>query len=135
MIYVDKLKDLREKRQKTTSELQIIRENIVTTESEILLREHEIRVAFELEVQRAIAEVAKVKYSNAERRKVELDKLFASDQKLLKSKSSLEAFQKLEGKLECDNDIYKFEERYLFKEIEVFITLKNFDAYQLKMGI
>ena len=135
MVYIDRLKDLRAKRQKIRSELQILGERIIKTQTDFINREHGIRVEFEHEVQRAIAEIAKVKYSNAERRKVEFEKAKNSDLKLNEIIGALESFKKLEKRHICDDEILKLEERYLFKEIELFISLKNFDSSKLRAGI
>jgi hypothetical protein len=135
MVYIDKLKDLRAKRQKLRSELHIIREQILMSESAYLKREHGIKVEFEHEVQRAIAQVARVKYSNAERRRVELEKVKNADIKLNEILGAIEQFKKLEKKLVCEDEIFKLEERYLFKEIELFITMKNFDSSKLRVGL
>jgi len=135
MVYIDKLKDLRAKRQKLRHELHIIREQIIMSEAAFLKREHGIKVEFEHEVQRAIAEVARVKYSNAERRKVELEKMKSADLKLNELLGAIEQFKKLEKKLCCDDEILKLEERYLFKEIDLFVTMKNFDSSKLRAGI
>jgi len=135
MVYIGKLKNLRTKRQKIKSELHIINERILKTQTDYINREHGIKVEFEHEVQRAIAEIAKVKYSNAERRKVELEKKKNGDLKLNELTGALESFRKLKQRLLCDEEILKLEERYIFKEIELFITLKNFDSAKLKAGI
>jgi len=135
MVYADKLKNLRYKREKLKAELRIIREQIVNTEANLHDRTHTIKVEFEYEVQRASAEVSKVKFSNAERRRVELEKKKNADIKLNEIKSSLETFKKHEQRLVCDEEILKIQEKYLFKEIEVFVTLKNFDAATMKAGV
>ena len=134
MVYIDRLKDLKTKRQTAKSEMNIIRGHIAATEISAVKRQHTIKVEFEHEVQRAIQEIAKVKYSNAERRKVELDKLKNSDLKLNEILGALENYKKLEQCLLRDDEAYKIEERYLFKEIELFITLKNFDSSSIRAG-
>ena len=135
MVYIDQLKDLREKRLKLSLELHLIGEHIIKAESGKIVREHQIKVEFEHEVQRAIAEIAKVKYSNAERRKVELDKKYASDLTLNEFIGSLEQFNKCERRLECDLTLLKLEERYLFKEIDIYIAMKNFENAQIRTGL
>ena len=119
MVYIDRLKDLRAKRQKIRSELQILGERIIKTQTDFINREHGIRVEFEHEVQRAIAEIAKVKYSNAERRKVEFEKAKNDAEK--KAGVMEQLFQKRISEMEGVNSELK-EKRNELSDINRIVT-------------
>lgn len=121
MDYVKKLEELKVKRQKTKATLMRLREDKKEKEQQIVFEEYRIKIEHERSIRNATDSVLKTKYSNAERRKLELEKLKASDESLNKYQHEIVDIRDKEIKLEIQDEIEKLEERYIFKQIEVLV--------------
>ena len=124
MNYVQKLEELKFKRQKTKKELMQLKELVKEKEQQIVFEEYRLKVEHEQAIRTAPESVIKTKYSNAERRKLEYDKLRNSSETLNTYQHELVDLHDKEIKLDIKNEIEKLEERYIFKQIEVTIGEK-----------
>jgi len=124
MNYVQKLEELKYKRQKTKKALMEMRECVKEKEQQIKFEQYRIRIEHEHTMRAATDSDLKTKYPNAERRKLEYERLINSDETLNKYQHELVDLRDKEIKLEIKNEIEKIEERYIFKQIEVTIGEK-----------
>jgi len=121
MKYQLELSALLYKRQTTQNRLNELRREICNVEEQILTREYQIKLYLEKEIERADLATSKTRFSNAEKRKLELERYRQEDKPLrdLKEAKALKAEEI--NNLECQDKIERIQERYLFKEIELYI--------------
>lgn len=88
----------------------------------LLSRELKIKIDLECEISNADQAVIKTKYSNAEKRRLELEKRLWFDVEIKTMKSAILEINKNILEYETKEALMKLEERYLFKTIDLHIA-------------
>jgi hypothetical protein len=121
--YILMLRELRNKRINNTEELRKCNIAVKNTKELIATLELDLKVQFN-----ATIDERDPRYSNAAKRKVELEKVLSNNVELQGALTKLSDAEFELERVEKDEKILKLQERYLFKEIDMILvenTLKE----------
>lgn len=125
--YLEQLPELLEKRIATKHKLTSILLNVKGVKEGIINSELRIKTSFNERLDKNDA-----KYSNAEKRRVELEKVLKADELLIASKDRLDALEIKLALIERDDIQEKLQERYLFKEIDIYLATLDIEEKKLE---
>jgi len=106
--------------------LILAQEYILTKTNETIIdQELIIKIELEKEISSADQAEIKTKYSNAEKRRLELEKRLNSDNTLSIEKARKTATEIKLLELNGKDKIYRIKERFLFKQIDIYLAELN----------
>jgi len=127
LTFKERLDLLCETRLKLLVDIAKAEENLVYTKEELENKKLDIKIGLEKEISEADQAIIKTKYSNTEKRRLELEKRLNSDVTLVALKGSVTKLEMEILKCEGRDKVYRMQERYLFKEIELYIAEKELE--------
>lgn len=118
-------------KQQLLTELQTLMIDRINIKSELIEVQHKLQYIEEIIAKRILdiktdfnKQIDKndPKYSNAEKRRVELENVLANDMILENDKKEQQALETSQNQIILKDDIAKIKERYLFRQIDILLS-------------